>query len=336
MAEDAEASEDGSHSPPRSLAPHCFLVALVLSSLCVGGGVWLFRTPTHAANGARILQQEGFGDVVNVRFFHGVLQVVASDGRLWNEGENSALAPLSSLTQPGTFPQSSISGDYVALPRGMELRVLDTLTNQIREIPGEQATAGASGGALIAASSAFAEGVRVFSAESGARLWEDGRARGGGVLCLAFGRDHLAVGGKDSQVLIYQARTGKLVEALRLAHSEVHAVAFSPDGSKLAAADAAGVVVWSVGDWDTILQLPTAGVSRLAFSQDGAWLGVGESLGQLEVWDLGGTRLQSFGHDNSRSRPADSVRGIAFGGSRVAWCVRDQVYVAELDQKATR
>jgi len=339
MTEGQGSVEDGSPAQgepePERRAGRASCVVFALAALCLGGGLWLYQSlyPTHARNGSRVIKEEAFGDVVNVRFAEGALQVIASDGRLWVEGERGVMTPLSNVPLAGQyFPQSSISGDYVALPGGLELHVLDTLTNQIRKIPGAGASGGATAGELIAGSRSYQDGVSVFYAKDGAALWEDGQGRGGGCPALAFGGPLLAVGGKDSRVLVYEAATGKVLQSLACRGEEVHVVAFSRDGSQLAIADRFGIVVWSVSDWKPALELPFAQVSRLAFSEDGARLAVGDSSGKLEILDREGAQLRVFDHDDSLALPADSVRGIAFSQSRVAWCVRDQVYVFDLDE----
>ena len=332
--EPGDASPEDSEPEPQPRASRLWCLAFVLLALCLGGGLWLFQTlnPTHAQNGSRVLKHEDFGDVVNVRFSEGELQVIAADGRVWLEREPGVLGPLSSLPLGDQyFPQTSISGDYVALPAGLELHVLDTITNRILKIPGAGASAGASQGDLVAGSWHWQDGVSVFSAKDGVELWEDKRARGGGSPVLAFGGPLLAVGGKDSQVLVYEAKTGEVVRSLSCRGKAVYALAFSRDGSQLAFADPLGVLLWSVRDWKPAPEVPCPNVTRLAFSEDGARLAVGDSSGKLEIWDLAGARLQVFEHDDSAALPADSVRGIAFDGGRVAWSVRDQVYVANLE-----
>jgi WD40 repeat protein len=67
------------------------------------------------------------------------------------------------------------------------------------------------------------------------------------VSCLAFSRDgrHLATGGDDGAVWLWDVVTGQELVSLPAGGASVLAVAFSPDGRRLGAGGADGVVrVW--------------------------------------------------------------------------------------------
>ena len=75
-------------------------------------------------------------------------------------------------------------------------------------------------------------------------------------LCLAFSPDgrHLASAGFDFVVRVWEATTGKEVQALKDHDWPIHGVAFSPDGRHLASCSADSTVrVW---DWTTGQELP--------------------------------------------------------------------------------
>jgi WD40 repeat protein len=100
--------------------------------------------------------------------------------------------------------------------------------------------------------------------------------------------------------------TGSLVARLDLPH-QAKAVAFSPDGQRLAAGygsrDQGGIRVWNVSDrsivysWESpaeplkprtdgnILYAGTAQVKSIAFSPDGKWLGAATGNGDIMVFD---------------------------------------------------
>ncbi|GGT98414.1 helix-turn-helix domain-containing protein [Streptomyces coeruleorubidus] len=103
---------------------------------------------------------------------------------------------------------------------------------------------------------------------------------------------------------------------------EVTALAFSPDGARLAVGDTTGhVTLWDgdlrhttgvlTGTADTAPSSRTEAVGALAFSSDGGTLAVGGAGGTLRLWDTAGQRL--LGGDLPTS--GDEVRSLAFGGN---------------------
>lgn len=100
---------------------------------------------------------------------------------------------------------------------------------------------------------------------------------------------------------------------------EVTALAFSPDGSRLAVGDTTGhVTLWDgdlrhttgvlTGTADTAPSSRTEAVGALAFSSDGSTLAVGGADGTLRLWDTTGQRL--LGGD--LPTPGDEIRSLAF------------------------
>ncbi|MFD6170014.1 nSTAND1 domain-containing NTPase [Streptomyces coeruleorubidus] len=101
---------------------------------------------------------------------------------------------------------------------------------------------------------------------------------------------------------------------------EVTALAFSPDGTRLAVGDTTGhVTLWDgdlrhttgvlTGTADTAPSSQTEAVGALAFSSDGRTLAVGGARGTLRLWDTAGQRL--LGGD--LPTPGDEIRSLAFG-----------------------
>ncbi|MDX2231969.1 MAG: NB-ARC domain-containing protein [Leptolyngbyaceae cyanobacterium bins.349] len=83
--------------------------------------------------------------------------------------------------------------------------------------------------------------------------------------------------------------------------SSVWAVAFNPDGSLLAASDAAGTIhIWRVADYQKVMTLKghTNWICAIAFSPDGKWLASGSAGNVVKWWDLAtGQCLNTFyGH----------------------------------------
>jgi WD40 repeat protein len=96
--------------------------------------------------------------------------------------------------------------------------------------------------------------VFLFDPASGKKIRDLSPGHEGGVTDLAFHPDgvHLASAGRDTQVRLWKMPEGKLVKELgkpRGGQSKdwIHAVAFSADGRRLAAADMAGAVqIWNL------------------------------------------------------------------------------------------
>jgi RNA polymerase sigma factor (sigma-70 family) len=111
---------------------------------------------------------------------------------------------------------------------------------------------------------------------------------------MAFSPDGktLLVGGQKGDgsgtVSLWEVQTGQMKSA-REREKFVTAVAFSPDGKRVAASDGGDVVqVWGVEDGDAIVSLK--GNPRcprtVAFSADGQLLAVGGPDGKVRLWDV--------------------------------------------------
>ncbi len=101
-------------------------------------------------------------------------------------------------------------------------------------------------------------------------------ATGDGSLTDVAPGSHLAVspdwslraGADGAVVLVVDSETGETVRELE-GLAEVDVMAFSPDGSRLAAAGDGRVVVWTVDDGEALAGWPEPDVAALAFSPDG-------------------------------------------------------------------
>ncbi|WP_422931387.1 WD40 repeat domain-containing protein [Singulisphaera sp. PoT] len=99
----------------------------------------------------------------------------------------------------------------------------------------------------------------------------------------------LATGGDASEaVRVWDADTGRLLATLPGHAGGVPTLAFSPDGSLLAAATGAGrVYLWDSGSWGVVgvLEGPRAWLSALAFSPDGRSLATAGDDRTLRIWE---------------------------------------------------
>jgi WD40 repeat protein len=158
-------------------------------------------------------------------------------------------------------------------------------------------------GKLLATSGADGQ-VCIWEAMTGRRL-HTLRGHGPGVFDLAFSPDGKRLGscGKDMSIRLWDVRAGKELYVVHCEngpreHGRVHAVAFSPNGKLIAAAnDSKGVV--HVLDSETgkrTLELPHKGPATVAFSPDGKELATGGWDHQVLIRDVAtGKQLRTLG-----------------------------------------
>jgi WD40 repeat protein len=100
----------------------------------------------------------------------------------------------------------------------------------------------------------------------------------------------VAVAGNDGLVRIVDARTGHVVRELGGASRDARALAFSPDGSRIAAGDFSTVLVWRTDRSELPERYDVHGgrVLYAAWSRDGSTLATGSEDGTVIVWDTTG------------------------------------------------
>ena len=129
-----------------------------------------------------------------------------------------------------------------------------------------------------------AGGVYAFDGKSGATIWTQRGVHEGGVLAVAIhpNRPEFATAGQDGRVLVWSAAEGRVSLAIEVGNGWVENVAWSPDGTWLAAScsrqvhtyGADGAKVWRSPDhpstvsaiaWSGAAELATACYGRVAF-----------------------------------------------------------------------
>jgi WD40 repeat protein len=132
--------------------------------------------------------------------------------------------------------------------------------------------------------SAAAQDVRVLERDAGR------------LMAMAFARDASqiasgihAVQGQEVSVMLWNVASGRQLCSLIGARGSISAVAFSPDGSRLAAADAKNKVrLWDVASGRRVRSLKghTATVRAVAFRSGGAQLASGGADNVIRLWDV--------------------------------------------------
>jgi WD40 repeat protein len=130
-------------------------------------------------------------------------------------------------------------------------------------------------------------------------------------------------------VQIWEAATGNAILTYS-GHSQwVNAVAFSPDGTKVASGSSdQKVQVWESDTGNLLLTYAGHGyntVTCLCFSPDGQWIASGDSAGSVYIWDAEDKELESILADPSLSAITVTGDCTAGGGGSHSWCVCDTV-----------
>ena len=163
-------------------------------------------------------------------------------------------------------------------------------------------------------------------------------ARGGGCESLALGSGLLAVGNGQGQVTVFDVETQELLVELSAPAevtegTRVVALAFSEDGTEIAAALESHLVVWSLEKEEVTLHAPIDGSPLTAVACGKGLYLVGDSAGAVTVYGAGNSGEHELYFPYAAEpplRPLSAVKSIAITGWRFAWCVNDQLFVFDV------
>jgi WD40 repeat protein len=155
---------------------------------------------------------------------------------------------------------------------------------------------------------------------------------------------HAPAGIITGQVKLWKTATGGLVRTLRGQKDMVRALAFSPDGKRLASASWQGVTLWDPAGGDEVLTFTgqnaapgqiLGGVNALAFSPDGKLVATTGNGGTLRVWNADDGKVV-FGWEEKGKEPRFG-HGVAFSrdGKRLAAGFRTEMRVFDLPARQT-
>jgi RNA polymerase sigma factor (sigma-70 family) len=215
-------------------------------------------------------------------------------------------------------------------------------TLRLRQGSGASMVLFAPDGKSLASVGTTAAPVRFWDLSTGRLLREHGERRPGGQYGLAFAPDgkSFAVGDIDGQIHVWDVNTGKELRHFRGSSAQVSVLAYSPDGTRLAAAsclkrlpvnviDSEGshiIRLWNTADGKELRQLAghTDWVNTLAFSPDGKTLVSGSDDKTVRCWDpdTGREKQQLRGHQGGVDSVAFSPDGKLLASAGEAEAIR--------------
>ena len=222
-----------------------------------------------------------------VRFVISFLGTGQDTVRLWNEGTIADFSPEAPVISAAVSPYGQLLAtggwDRTVTLWNVETRTADrTLKGHMGEI---HALAFSKDGKLLVSGGAdnwqeYQEGAdgNTNCPEGKRVVW----SKDGVVHYFYADENHI-----DKTAKVWEVATGKNIATLETP-SQVRAVAFSYDGTRLATASERHVSLWCTKTWQNIATLDVKKVESLAFSPDGTRLSTGGTWPEqtIRLWDV--------------------------------------------------
>lgn len=230
--------------------------------------------------------------------------------KVFNADDGALLSEFKNHTYPVTTIRFSPDGKRLLStsyqrPKGGEVRIWDAATGSEERVlqsgyaPITCAHWNGDGSKIVAAS--WDQHLHIFDLSKEekpivARLGSEGEYRAAQMSALSPDGTLVAVGGKDDEVHLFEAWTGKHVRDLKGHRSSVEGLAFSPDGRVLASSSAdTSIIFWDVASGKKMASVRghEASVRGLAFTPDGRTLLSASHDGTVRTWNAEAAMLDA-------------------------------------------
>ena len=224
-------------------------------------------------------------------------------------------APVANLKGPAPLDDAAGVGRLVASVDDRGVARLWRLPSRVAKLeirvpsPGRRVALSPNGRMMLVAGGRVAQLIDVASGHRLASVHLDGR-----VTDAELARDGRFVTASDRGTVTAWSRAGKVIRRFATPRARVVAIALSPDGRLVAAADRRGVArIWSIesGRLQHALQRASTPLSDIEFSPDGRLVATAAIGGDVRLWSVDHGRLLHVlrGHTGRVARVAFSPDG---------------------------
>jgi len=107
-----------------------------------------------------------------------------------------------------------------------------------------------------------------------------------GILCLSFNKKSsiLVSGDNNNNLIFWDFPSLNKLKVIK-EDSEVHSVAWSNDGTRLASSSFDGITIWNTKSYEKLLLIPFKYPNSLSFNINDKMLAAGNAAGEVAIWD---------------------------------------------------